>query len=170
MGKLLFLSILLLSFMFIPNYIYAEDNCIKVLVNDTSVDKKISVEIIVMNNTSKTININASELPWYFSTSPFFYKLITGARPNLELTGGYRLSNPIGEVSLKPGKTIKKKIYLTRQFLTLSETLLNEDVILFWSYKPNNSCQRQGGWLSFKQRKRMDQVHSRNNGGQTTIN
>jgi hypothetical protein len=122
------------------------------VIYDNSVGHALRISLT--NRSATPLTINEAFLPWG-STYAMILTAVemtdpVGPGPVLERTRA--LENPYGSrITIKPGESREGKADLVWQFPKLTESLLRNDVIVFWSYaggmSEGQAVARTGGFV-----------------------
>ena len=109
---------------------------LEVLAQRCSNNNSYQLLLTLTNPHETSIRLYRHALPWVQGPDRFQMEAITLDPSFSRLDPVYRLENPVGVITLKPGQSIQSTLPLHRKFHGLSQQLEMTSVALLWSYMP----------------------------------
>ncbi len=138
---------------FIIQPVWAKDGCLDLVVENQLESGHYLIVFTMKNVSGEVIFEQANLLPWQADSDVFSARLVS--KPNTEID--FRMENSVVEteqiIALFPWEIMVEKVRLDEKFADVSEKLSQEDLFLYWKYKPHEKCKPQQGMVQYENQK-----------------
>jgi len=146
--RLLLFLISLFFCILIAQDVLGQKGCLNLVIEKKLVGKRYSLLFTVKNVGEDVIFEQAALLPWQTKAGIFSSRLVAATNPDTELREENKAIETEKIVALFPRDTMTKTIKLSERFKNTADWHQNNDLLLFWQYKPHQECPQQKGMLS----------------------